>query len=105
MVVAVAIFKIELSKSHKKKVSMTRKWHDHTLKTNTRHREEETQNTNCQMTLKGNLSKATSSLSFPARWLQNYKLSSAQQNKDQPYPHNTMEATINNELTIIETPP
>ena len=51
----------------KKLVSMTRKRHNHTLETNPQHREEETQNTNCQMTLKGNFKKATSYLSFPAR--------------------------------------
>ena len=32
------------------KVSMTRKFHNHTLQTNPWHREEETQNTNNQMT-------------------------------------------------------
>ena len=42
------------------KVSMTRKCHNHILQTNPQHSEEETQNTNCDMTRKGNLSKATS---------------------------------------------
>ena len=53
-----------------KYLSLIRKFHNYTLQTNPRYREEETQNTNSHMTSKGNKSKATSSLS-PARWLQN----------------------------------
>ena len=44
-------------------MSLTRKYHNHTLKTNPWHHDEEKQNINSiNMTLKGNLSNATSSL-------------------------------------------
>ena len=46
---------------------MTRERHNHSLLTNPQNREEETQNTDCQMTLKGNESKATCYLSLSVR--------------------------------------
>ena len=57
MVLTVGIFKIELSKSHEKVSEYARKRHKHTLYTNplTQDCKEETQNTNCQMALKGQL--------------------------------------------------
>ena len=95
-----------------KKVRLTRKCHNHTLQTNRRYREEETQNTNSQIKLKSNYSKATSS-HFPSAMIAKLEttLSNAQQSQDRTYPppkkkekneQKAMMATINNESTVFE---
>ena len=62
---------------------MARKYHNHTLQTNTLHREEETQSTNSHMTFKAILSNHLSL--FPNEMIAKLEmtLSTVQQNKDQ----------------------
>ena len=85
---------------------MGRKYHKHTLQTNPRHREEETQNTNSHMTSKSNKSKATSFV-FPCEMIVKLetKISTAQQNKDHTQNLHKMGETINNEPTTQKPPP
>ena len=68
---------------------MTRKCHNHTLQTNPRYHDIETQNTNSQMTLKENLSKANSCL-YPSEMISNLEttLNNVQQNKNQTLTYN-----------------
>ena len=59
-----------------------RKYHNHTLQTNPRHREEDPQNTNSHNTSDGTQCKATISLSPKDDWKLDMKLSTALQNKN-----------------------
>ena len=82
---------------------MIRKYHNHILQTNPRHREEEPQNNNNHKEDKP--SNATSSL-FPNKMIANLERTqgNTQQNMEQTQNH-TMGATINNKSTTIELPP
>ena len=62
-------FKVESEYHHmKKEVSMTGILSNQTMQTNSRHREEETMDTNSQLELKGYYREATSSL-FPSEMI------------------------------------
>ena len=82
----------------RKYASMTRRCHNNTLQTNPLawQCEEDIQNTNSFMTLKGNKSKATGSL-FPSEMIAKLEtaLSTAQQNNDHTQnPHKTTGAIM-----------
>ena len=88
---------------------MTRKWHNHKLQTNLRHREEEAQNTNSNsnITSKGNLSYSNE-FSLPQR--DDCKTRGGTKycakNKDQTQTsHKAIGATINNDSTTTEPLP
>ena len=66
-------------------MTVIRKYHNHTLQTNPRHRDEEPQNINSHKTTGINLSKATSSLPlFPIKMIAKLEItpSTAHQNRD-----------------------
>ena len=84
---------------------MIRKYHNHKLQTNPRHRKEEPRNNHDTPGRQNKQSKATNSL-FPIEmitkleWTQSY----AQQHIEQ-LQNPTMRVTINNESTTKEPPP
>ena len=81
---------------------MIRKYHNHTLQTNPRHREEEPRTLRA-MRQEDNLSKATSSL-FIIEMIAKLERTphTALQNKVETQNSNTMGTTINNESTVTE---
>ena len=85
---------------------MIKKYHNHTLQTNSRHREEEPQNNNNHKTL-GRQTKYSIQLSlFPIMMIAKQEMthSNARQNMEQTL-NPTMGATINNESTTTGPPP
>ena len=86
---------------------MIRKYHNHTLHTNSWHIEEEPQNTACHKT-SGRQLKQSNQLSLPyqdgckTRWAQSTEFTKQGSNTEPP---RTMGATTNNQSTTTEPPP
>ena len=80
---------------------MIRNYHNHTLQTNPRHREEEPQNTNSHKTLERQL-KQNNQLSLPR---QDDCKTRKDANKTSAKHRTPTNGTLNNEPTTTETPP